>query len=368
MTVSERVRVLAFYLPQYHPIRENDAWWGPGFTDWDNVAAARPLFAGHEQPHEPADLGRYDLRDPAVRAAQAALAAAHGIDGFCYYHYWFGGRRLLERPFAEVLASGAPDVPFCLCWANEPWTRRWDGHARAVLMPQTYSADDDRAHLRSLIPAFADARHVRVDGRPLFLVYRASQLPDPRATTDRWRGEALRAGLPGLCLGRVESFPSERGDPRALGFDVAVEFQPRWADLGPGRRRGPHWALARALGLADPVDGMHRIHDYGALAARAQAAPVAPYPRLRCVMPGWDNSPRRAREAAIFTGSTPEAYGAWLAATLAQAAARPPAERVVFVNAWNEWAEGCHLEPCRRWGRAYLDATASAVRRVTAGS
>jgi lipopolysaccharide biosynthesis protein len=364
--VSGPVRVLAFYLPQYHPIPENDAWWGPGFTDWDRVAKARPLFAGHEQPHEPGDLGRYDLREPAARAAQAALAAAHGIDGFCYYHYWFSGRRLLERPFAEVLSAGTPDFPFCLCWANEPWTRRWDGHDRDVLMPQRYGADDDRAHLRSLIPAFSDPRYISVDGRPLFLVYRASQLADPRATTDRWREEARRAGLPGLYLARVESFPTERGDPRALGFDAAVEFQPRWADLGPGRRRGLHWDLARALRLADPVHGIHRIHDYGALAARARSAPMPPYPRLRCVMPGWDNSPRRRREAAIFTGSTPRAYEAWLSATLAQAATRPPDERLVFVNAWNEWAEGCHLEPCRRWERAYLDATASAVRRIAA--
>ena len=197
-TTFEAPCVLAFYLPQFHPIPENDQWWGKGFTEWSNVSKAKPLFQGHYQPHLPADLGFYDLRLPETRAAQAEMAREHGIDGFCYYHYWFNGRRILERPIREILAAGEPKFPFCVCWANENWTRRWDGRDAEVLLEQRYSVQDDIAHIRSLIPMFEDARYIRVDGKPLFLVYRSTAIPDARATTDRWRREAERAGLPGL--------------------------------------------------------------------------------------------------------------------------------------------------------------------------
>src|SRR5215472_10557960 len=172
-TVKRHARLIAFYLPQYHPIPENDAWWGRGFTEWTNVSRAQPLFPSHYQPQLPADLGFYDLRLPDVRCTQAELARTHGIHGFCYYHYWFQGKRLLGRPFEEVLASGEPDLPFCLCWANEPWSRRWNGRPDDVLQAQEYSLADDQAHIRWLLPALKDRRAIRIDGKPVFIVYQA---------------------------------------------------------------------------------------------------------------------------------------------------------------------------------------------------
>ncbi|MGH9586930.1 MAG: glycoside hydrolase family 99-like domain-containing protein, partial [Acidobacteriaceae bacterium] len=228
LQMADDVRAIAFYLPQYHPIPENDAWWGKGFTEWTRVVEATRLFHSHCQPQLPEQLGFYDLRVPEVREAQAELARQHGIHGFCYYHYWFNGKRLLERPFTEVLASKRPEFPFCLCWANENWTRRWDGQSQDVLMAQHYSPEGDRAMIRELLPAFRDPRYIRVRGRPLFLVYRAGGLPDPRATAAIWREEAAAAGLPGLYLCRAESLDEAVSpqDPTQIGFDAACEFPP----------------------------------------------------------------------------------------------------------------------------------------------
>jgi hypothetical protein len=360
--VCEKLRFISFYLPQFHPIPENDAWWGAGFTEWTNVVRARPRFTGHHQPHLPADLGFYDLRLPETRQAQADLATQHGVQGFCYYHYWFEGRRLLERPFEEVRRLGEPSLPFCLCWANEDWTRRWDGSAGTMLMRQTYSREDDLRHIRSLLPAFSDPRYIRVDGRPLFLVYRASRLPEPQRTTDLWREEARRSGIHDLFLCRVESFVDERCDPRALGFDAAVEFAPDWSVV---RRPAPQ----RLAGLAARRLGIRRVRgrigggdirlDYATLVERMLAKPTPEYVRFPCVTPSWDNSARRSQGAVIVSGSSPAAYEDWL-----RHASERPGSRLVFVNAWNEWAEGCHLEPCQRWGREYL----SAHRRVALGA
>jgi lipopolysaccharide biosynthesis protein len=357
-------RLIAFYLPQYHPIPENDAWWGRGFTEWTNVVKARPLFRGHYQPQLPADLGFYDLRLPEARQAQADLARAYGVHGFCYYHYWFHGRRLLERPFDEVLRSGAPDLPFCLCWANEAWTRSWDGRHGQVLVEQRYDEQDDLQHIRWLAEAFRDRRYIRVGDRPLFLVYRAGRLPDPRRTAEIWRAEARRLGIGELYLCRVESIGGESGDPAAIGFDAAVDFQPDWHHLGRPQRRGP---LRRALwkaGLLRSAFQLHRVYDYAAVVERMLRRPAPPYRRFPCVAPGWDNTPRRAADAAIFANATPERYERWLAAVIERFQPRDPNEILIFVNAWNEWAEGNHLEPCQRWGRAYLEATRRALVNV----
>jgi len=239
------VRALAVHLPQFHPISENDEWWGAGFTEWRNVVRARPLARWHHQPHIPADLGFCDLRVAETRQAQADLARAHGIAGFLYYHYWFSGRRLLERPVDEILATGTPDFPFALTWANEHWARTWDGAADRVLMRQEYSDADDLAHIRHLLPVFADPRYLRVDGRPLFCVYHARSLPDSRRTTDRWRDEAARAGIGDLYLCRIEH--DGGGDPAALGFDAGIDFQPDFANLGRALRRSVPERVLRRL-------------------------------------------------------------------------------------------------------------------------
>ncbi|HWE03325.1 MAG TPA: glycoside hydrolase family 99-like domain-containing protein [Tepidisphaeraceae bacterium] len=357
-------RLIAFYLPQYYPIPENDTWWGKGFTEWTNVVKAGPVFAGHYQPHLPADLGFYDLRLAEARAAQCELAREHGIHGFCYYHYWFSGRRLLERPVNEMLASREPDFPFCLCWANESWTRRWDGRNQEILLEQRYAAEDDVAHIRSLIPAFEDARYIRVDGKPLFLVYHSTEMPDSRATTYRWRREAERAGLPGLYLVRVESF-EEQLEPQERGFDAGLEFQPFGGAMAAARLHRFKWWQRQKLRTRSAVFNEHSVYSYAELVNAACQLPEPAYPWIRSVCPSWDNTARRKKGGVIFHGSTPDLFEKWVAAIVGRISRQENnpggSKPILFVNAWNEWAEGNHLEPCQRWGRDYLEAIKRAI-------
>jgi len=360
MAPSDQVRLLAFYLPQFHPIPENDVWWGKGFTEWRNVAKARPLFERHYQPHIPADLGFYDLRLPEARQAQADMAREHGIHGFCYYHYWFSGKRLLQRPFDEVLASGKPDFPFCLCWANENWTRRWDGQEKEILISQVYSEEDHLAHIRSLMPALRDPRYITVKGLPLLLIYRATSFPGPSATAALWRREAVKAGLQGLYLCTVISLPQLHCDPAALGFDAAVDFQPDFEDL-PARELPQRPAPLRRI-PRDDARWFNHVMAYPDLIERMIRRPDPGYRVFPGVTPSWDNSARLKQGAILFVDSTPELYGQWLSQAIAKTRQRFTGdERLVFINAWNEWAEGNHLEPDLKWGRAYLEATGEAL-------
>jgi len=346
-STQKRVQVIAFHLPQYHPIPENDLWWGKGFTEWTNVAKARPLFPDHYQPHIPADLGFYDLRLPATRTAQADLAREYGIHGFCYYHYWFNGKLLLEQPVHDMLQSGEPDFPFCLCWANENWTRVWDGESDNVLMEQIYGPQDDLEHIHYMFQFFRDRRYIRVNDRPMFLVYRASRLPNPQETCRIWREEARKAGIGELYLCRVESFRSEHSDPVSLGFDAAIEFQPDWSRLGHK--------------LSSSEFGNHSVYKYEDIVRNMQDKPAVPYTRFPCVTPSWDNSPRKQHEATILQDATPALYGKWLSSALFQTQAQNPDNPLVFINAWNEWGEGNHLEPDLKFGHAFLEETRNAL-------
>jgi GT2 family glycosyltransferase len=347
----DRVRTIAFYLPQYHPIPENDAWWGRGFTEWTNVARSKPLYPGHAQPRLPADLGFYDLRLPEVREAQAEMAARAGLAGFCYYYYWFDGKRLLERPLLDVLEQKRPDFPFCVCWANENWTRRWDGKESEILIGQRHSPEDDRLLLESLLPFFADRRYIRVDGRPLVLLYRPQLLPDVSRTTGIWRDAARAAGVGELYLVAVQSFDMEWDrDPRPWGFDAAVEYPPHGLSV----------PVAPPPGFDTAKGGL--FFDYAKSAERFARRALPDYPLIRAAMASWDNSPRRRESAHIFLNGSPDDYRRWLETIVRQTRhLKSGDERLVFINAWNEWAEGNTLEPDEEHGHAYLEATARAL-------
>jgi lipopolysaccharide biosynthesis protein len=355
-------RVIAFHLPQFYPTPENDRWWGPGFTEWTSVAAARPLFSSHRQPRIPGELGFYDLRNPDTRAAQAQLAALHGIEAFCYWHYWFDGKRLLGRPVDEIVKSGEPEFGFCLAWANQAWTRTWLGSGE-ILVDQTYSPEDDVAHGHFLAEAFADPRYLRVEGRPLFAVYRPADLPDPARTGDVWRAICAREGVGEPLLVAINAFCVRR-DMRTHGFDLMLDFQPALGRLPHTEARivPPPGRVRRnlRLGVLDPRLTVFDDAEARRLMDRRQRLP---YPAVPSVFVGWDNTPRRGRRAIVVVNSTPQDLRHSLDDAIASVADQVPARRLVFVNAWNEWAEGNYLEPDWTDGRARLEAVAAAVLR-----
>ena len=342
--------VLAFYLPQFHAIPENDAWWGTGFTEWTNVMRGLPRFAGHYQPRTPRDLGFYRLEGTATLRAQVAMARGAGLGGFVYYYYWFNGRRLLDAPLEAMLADPGVDFPFCLMWANENWTRRWDGADQDVLIAQDYRPADEPALAADLARHFADPRYIRLQGRPVLMIYRASIIAEPAATVARWRAIFRAMGEDPLFV-LAQSFHDR--DPRPFGMDAAVEFPPHKLSVGlPLLNPGLH--------MLDPSATAH-VHDYGDAAA-ASGGDRPDYPLIRTAVPGWDNDARRQGAGLVLHNSTPAKYQAWLARLVGDAVANPIlGTPVVCVNAWNEWAEGAYLEPDVHFGSAYLNATGRAV-------
>ncbi len=357
--MTKRARLLALYLPQFHPIEENDRWWGKGFTEWTNTAKARPLFRRHYQPHIPADLGFYDLRVPETREAQANMARDHGIEGFCYYHYWFGaGKRLLERPIQETLKSGKPDFPFCLYWANQSWSGVWHGEPNRMLIEQTYPGDDDhRAHFDAVAPAFFDPRYIRVDGKPLFAIYHPDEIPDVRHVTDLWREMAVKAGLPGLHL--VGTSFDQAWKPSELGFDAITTFR-----LPPRRpwvsRRKPLQWLRQKYAETKGLPTIYRYQDVLNFLSPEAAAAAENYP---CLIHAWDNTPRSGRNGLVFDGSTPELFRTVLRKTLEIRRDVRSEENIIFLKSWNEWAEGNHLEPDLKFGLGYLEVIKEEISR-----
>ena len=360
-----RARLIPFYLPQFHPIPENDKWWGKGFTEWTNVAKAKPLFKGHYQPRLPADLGYYDLRLPEVREAQAELARDAGIEGFCYYHYWFGGKELLAQPFNEVVASGKPDFPFCLCWANQTWTGVWYGASDRTLIEQTYPGrEDHRRHFLALLDAFLDHRYLRINDRPIFVIFRPKEIPDVTGFIRQWQQLAVHSGLPGLHFVAHLFHLDLPWDFRSAGFDSSVVVNQLKGFLAPSRdlllreRRG---ALARTVRHLLWRRYRSYMGRFGSKVRLYQdALPFLlegcngesdVYP---CVIPNWDNTPRSHTEGFVLHESTPELFRVHLRDALNLIKFRDPQERLVFVKSWNEWGEGNYLEPDQQFGHDYL--------------
>ncbi|MGA2070383.1 MAG: glycoside hydrolase family 99-like domain-containing protein [Sedimentisphaerales bacterium] len=371
------MKVIVFYLPQYHPIPENDKWWGNGFTDWTNVAKARPRFHGHYQPHMPADLGFYDLRIEETRIAQAEMAKQYGIYGFCYYHYWFNGKMLLERPFNEVLKTGKPDFPFCLCWANENWTRRWDGQDNEILMKQDYSSYDTSEHMSWLSSAFKDHRYIRINNKPIFLIYNAIQIPNIEKVIKMWRYEAKsKHGIElYLCSVKSTGTSSMSGESAIkAGFDAVVDFQPNpslaikdvWLNLLKNFPQKLFNKIESKLNIpGQALINDTNIFNYETILNKwIERSPVG-YKEFPCVAPSWDNS-ARGKVCTIVQNDRPELYGKWLEAACNRVINNIDDERIVFVNAWNEWGEGCHLEPDIKFGRKFLEITYETLSRYRA--
>ncbi len=352
-------RLIAYYLPQYHPIPENDAWWGEGFTEWTNVGKAKPLFRGHQQPIQPGELGYYDLRDPAIREAQAQLARSAGIEGFCYWHYWFGGKQLLERPFNEVLASGKPDFPFCLAWANQSWTGIWHGEPDKILIEQTYPGEKDHiAHFNVLLPAFRDQRYMRVDGRPIFFVFQPADLDV--AWVQLWQGLAKNAGLEPLFLIGIINNEQQAQHTINLGFDG---FTISRTSRRGTRLKGMRQALSKLLGPNAAADFYQKIlkqpfhvYDYKNVLPFLELPQPQPLDFYPCVMPGWDNTPRSGVNGHVFFNRTPEVFQQHLHQAIDRVSGCEPEHQLVILKSWNEWAEGNYLEPDLQHGDAFLQA------------
>ena len=364
------MKTIAFYLPQFHPIPENSKWWGAGFTEWHNVARSKRLFRNHRQPQIPGELGFYDLRLDETRHEQAKLAKEFGIDAFCYYHYWFNGKRLLETPIEKMLRDKECDMPFCLCFANETWSRAWDGNEREILIEQTYSEEDDKKHAEFLSKVFKDERYLKSDGKPIFIIYRIGKHENPGRFVKYLNEAARKEGFPGIRVFAVRNFACDVTDDllHSYGIDDVVDFQPNNSEY-PGRSpigKGIRFiqrlwnSLARKTGLPE-VYSVLRI-PYNKVAKNA----LGLYDKLGknhhpTVFPNWDNSPRR-HAATIIQNDNPEDFTAWVKAAVKIIRERPENDQFLFVNAWNEWAESAHLEPDLAMGKKFLQAFKEGIK------
>ena len=371
------MKLIAFHLPQFHPTSENDEWWGKGFTEWTNVTKAKPLYPGHYQPQLPADLGFYDLRLEESRLAQEALAKEYGIYGFCYYHYWFNGKQLLETPINRKLKNPKEDLPFMFCWANENWTRTWDGLDNEVLIQQNYSEQDDLEHIRYLLPIFADPRYIKINGKPIIAIYRSSKLPNPKKTIEIWQNEAQKAGMK-LYVCRLDSFGGYGKTFLKPGFDAAIEFQPftqaldNYSDYQFKKILNNKILLKIKLRILAKLGNHKSIHsinerirmyvykniDYNDYVDFIKSTYKfnKDYVLYPSVTPSWDNTARKGSNSFMLHHANPDKFKEWLQFIKENYANTDIQEKLLFINAWNEWGEGNHLEPCQKWGHKYLQA------------
>ncbi|MFN1219602.1 glycoside hydrolase family 99-like domain-containing protein [Chryseobacterium kwangjuense] len=353
--MKTKSRTIAFYLPQFYPIPENDEWWEKGFTEWTNVTKAKPLFPGHHQPNLPSELGFYDLRVPEVREDQAKLAKDHGIEGFCYWHYWFGnGKRILEKVFKEVVESKKPDFPFCVAWANETWKGVWHGLDNQILAEQTYpGVEDYTAHFYELLPAFKDSRYIRVNNKPLFVIYKAFDIPDVKAFLDLWTQLAKENGLEGIYfVGHLFDFRRYQ-EMLDLGLDAVNVVR-----MNEVQRQLPKPSLT----LKEKLE--YKLKKYATdipryeykdaikvlLGEESRNKDVSP-----TLFPNWDHSPRSKGKTLVLHDSNPELFREHVKYALDLVKDKPEEERIIFIKSWNEWAEGNYMEPDRRYGRQYLE-------------
>jgi hypothetical protein len=361
--MKSKTRIIAFYLPQYHPIPENDLWWGKGFTEWTNVGKARPLFKGHYQPRVPADLGYYDLRMPEIREEQAQMAEEAGIEGFCYWHYWFGnGKQLLERPFKEVLSSGKPDFPFCLGWANHSWEDKLfnkDGKKK-ILVEQTYPGESDHInHFQTILPAFQDKRYIRVDGKLLFPIFAPTDIPNLSAFIQLWNNLAKENGLNGF------HFVAHTYDEREITSLINMGYEAvNVVRLFHYLKKDFSFAEKCRMKLMRMIFGLGGVVSY----KRASRSFIGEEDFLEycypTIIPNWDHSPRSGRSGHILIDSTPELFYKHVMAALKAVAGKDEEHKIIFLKSWNEWAEGNYMEPDLRYGRGYLDALKEALDNV----
>lgn len=338
------MKLIAFYLPQYHEIPENNAFWGQGFTEWTNVKKAEPLFKGHHQPRLPTELGFYDLNDDLVRHKQAELARQYGIDAWCYYYYRFNGKRLLEMPLNRHFEDKSLNMPFLICWANENWTRTWDGNSRDILIKQEHNFEDDLNFIKEVSPMLIDSRYIKIDNKPVILIYRPELWKNIKETVSIWRGYIKKNYGLEIYLVRALAFKESRKptNPKDIGFDASYQYPPfgtnsvhfKESDLKHGN-----------------------IADYKKCKNMAQQE--LPFKVFRGVMTGFDNTPRKkSKNIGLFLKNTPYEYQKWLEAAIKYTKQNfEEKEQLIFINAWNEWGEGAILEPCNRWGRQFLRAT-----------
>jgi hypothetical protein len=354
-------RIIALYLPQFYPIPENDEWWGKGFTEWTNVRQAKPLFRGHYQPRVPADLGYYDLRVPETRQAQADMAKAYGVEGFCYWHYWFGnGKRLLERTFNEVLTSGKPDFPFCLGWANHSWYEKlWTiGVENKLLCAQTYpGVEDYTEHFYSVLPAFQDKRYITVDGKPFFLIFDPFDSPELKTFVETWRKLAIENGLQGIYF--VGQSPIEAKDKvLRLGFDAVNDVS-----ISAIYNRLPLYmkVIHKAKVLLFNMPRVFKYKDAMKYFCNEESKKINVLPSI---CPNWDHSPRSGAKGFILTDSEPNIFRDHVVQVLNLIKDKPSEKRIAILKSWNEWGEGNYIEPDIKYGKSYLEALKDAIDKL----